>query len=142
MSMTVHPGTGVRLDAEGRADFIRDAMEGGTWTRSAELKMMREWNVTAAQMVQSVRKARGLIEEALPGVTDLRTEMILRLRRIIASGEDRDAIKASAEVARLTGAAAPEMDLKQHLAAMSVDERRAYLTRLKATVEKALEALP
>lgn len=139
--MTIHPGTGVRLDAEGRANFIRDAMEGGEWTRAAELKMMREWSVTAAQMVASVRKARGLIEEALPSVVDLRAEMIVRLRRIIATGEDRDAIKASAEVARLVGASAPDMDLKQHLAIMTIDERRAYLTRLRATVDKALEAL-
>lgn len=137
-----HPGTGVRLEHAARVEFIREAMEGGTWTRAAEHKMLREWQVTASQMVQAVRAARGKIEEDLPTVGDLRTEMVLRLRRIIASGEDRDAIKAAGEISRLMGANAPEMDLKQHLQGMSVDDRRAYCLRLKGMCERVLETLP
>jgi len=44
-------------------------------------------------------------------------------------------------LARLEGMNAPEVDLKTHLAGMSVEDRRAWLERQKRAVEAALADL-
>lgn len=131
-----------RLDHAGRVSFIRDAMASGAWTRAAEHRLMREWSVTAGQMVRAVAEARG-VTPAAPDTAPktLRDELIARLSRVVREGEDRDAIKASEALGRIIGANAPEVDIRQHMVGMPPEERRAYCVRLRDMCEQVLAGL-
>lgn len=132
-----------RSSHDERVVFIREAMAGGAWTKAVEHRMMREWSVTAGQMVRSIAEARGTPvtkpDPAAPG--DIRGELIARLRTIVQTGEDRDSIKAADTLSKLVGANAPEVDIRQHMIGMPAEERRAYCERLRDMCTQVLESI-
>jgi hypothetical protein len=132
-----------RTSHEERVEFIRGAMAGGAWTKAVEHRMMREWSVTAGQMVRSIAEARGTpVTKAAPVAPgDIRGELVERLRTIVQTGEDRDSIKAADSLAKLLGANAPEIDIRQHMLGMPSEERRAYCERLRDMCVQVLESI-
>lgn len=65
-----------------------------------------------------------------------------RLMELLLDADGKISVMAASQLAKLEGMNAPDVDLKAHLAGMSVEERRAWCERTIQTCQAVLDDLP
>ena len=126
-----------------RVEYIRAKRAAGEWRHHRDTTALAaEWGVHRDTVAVYASDAGRLLAAEIGDVSEVRALCVARLTGIIEDGEPRDAIKAARELATLTAAATPVVDLRTQLLGMSVPERRAWLERQAATIAAILAELP
>lgn len=126
-----------------RVETIRGLRASGAWRHARDtVRLAAEWGLHRETVARYAAEAGRLIAGELGDTSEVRATVIERLTRIIADGSDKDAINASRELAILTAAATPTVDLRTQLLGLSVGERRAWLTRQAEIIAGILAELP